>query len=81
MMESETDFPFLRLRSYTYLILDVLMNIEREEIMKFMFAVNKVMRNFVNTKYIKIQNGFTNEGLVTYKLESNFNTYVYGISQ
>lgn len=81
MVESEGDFPpFRRLRSYNYLILDVLMNIEREEVIKFMFAVNKVTRNFVNTKYITIQNGFTNEGLVTYKLESNFNTYVYGIS-
>ena len=80
MVEPEGDFPFRRLRSYTYLILDVLMNIEREKVMKFMFAVNKVTRNFVNTKYFTIQNGFTNEGLVTYKLESNFNTYMYGIS-
>ena len=52
MVDSQGDFPFRRLRSYTYLILDVLMNIEREEVMKFMFAVNKVMRNFVNIKYI-----------------------------
>ncbi len=54
MVESKGDFPFRVLRYEIYLLLDIMMYIECEEILKFMFSVNKETRNFVQKHFIDI---------------------------
>ena len=40
-----------------------------------MFAVNKKARTFVEHNFIAIRNEFTNDGLITNKIESSFYGY------
>ncbi len=40
-----------------------------------MFGVNKASRTFLQDNYNSIQNGFINEGLITYDLEINFRDF------
>ena len=68
MVESVSVFPFLKLRDYTFITLDVLMNVEYIEACKFMFAVNKEARTFLKNNFTVVRNGFINEGLITYKV-------------
>ncbi len=75
MVESVADFPFRQLRNDPYLILDVMMYIKRKPLIKFMFAVSKATRNFLNFKYTAIKNSFINEGLITHHITSNFIGY------
>ena len=69
MVESQGDFPFRKLKYFTYLILDVLMHVDYEKSVKYMFAVNKEGREFLHKSIILIQNGYINEGLITYSIE------------
>lgn len=68
MEKYEGDFPFRKLKNDTYLLLDVLMYIKLEELLRFMFGVNNKARNFIQHKYFAILNGFTNDGLITHYL-------------
>ena len=68
MEEAVTTFPFRKLRLYTYLIVDVMMCIEKSKALEFIFCVNKEARKFIQHNLIKIQNGFINEGLIVYDL-------------
>ena len=73
MVESVSDFPFRKLRYDIYLTLEVLMYAEHPEVLKFMFAVNKEARSYIESKFITIRNGFTNAGLITHQLKCDFN--------
>lgn len=63
-MESATVFPFRKLSSDKYLILEVLMYDEHQDIYKFLFTVNKETRKFIQENFITAKNGFRNEGLI-----------------
>jgi hypothetical protein len=65
-MESESAFPFRKLRYDTYLTLDVMMHVEQEDAYKFMFALNKDARKFILDNFIAVRNGFVNEGLIDF---------------
>jgi hypothetical protein len=65
MAESLSDFPFHKLGNNKYLAIEVMMYIDYQEVCKFMFAVNKETRSFIEQYFIAIRNGFTNEGLIT----------------
>ncbi len=66
MVESQTNFPFRKLRHDIYLTLEVMMYVEYPEVLKFLFEVNKVTRSFIQNNGIKIKNAFVNEGLITH---------------
>jgi hypothetical protein len=70
---AESSFPLPRLRYYLYLTLDVMMYVDYQEAYKFMFAVNKEGRSFLQNHFITIQNGFINDGLVPFQFECTFN--------
>jgi len=69
MAESLSDFPFRKLRSDPYLTLEVMMYVEHLEAHEFMFTLNKESRQFLQDNIITIQNGFVNEGLITFRLK------------
>ena len=66
MEESPGVFPFPKLRYETFLILDVMMNVDYQDVLKFMFSINKETRNFIYKNFITLRNGFVNDGLITY---------------
>jgi hypothetical protein len=68
-------FPFRQLRNYIYLTLDIIMYVERSQVLEFMFGINKEARSFLCQHYISVKNGFINEGLIEYDLICNFNDY------
>ena len=65
-MESKSAFPFRKLRYNTYLTLDVMIHVEKEDAYKFMFALNKTARKFILDKFITVRNGFVNDGLIDF---------------
>ncbi len=71
MVESHREFPFHKLRYAKYLTMSVMMYVEHPEVYKFIFAINKNTRFFFQKNFITIQNGFVNEGLITYHFEEN----------
>jgi hypothetical protein len=78
-MESESAFPFRKLRYDTYLTLDVMMHVEQEDAFKFMFSLNKDARKFILDKFITVRNGFVNDGLIDFRFRNEarlqFNNY------
>ena len=62
----ESMMPFRKLRYDKYLTLDVMLNVEYQQALKFMFALTKDSRIFLSQNLITIKNGFINEGLITY---------------
>jgi len=70
-MESGTAFPFRKLTSEIYLIIDVMMYVKHKDALEFMFALNKEARNFIHNNFIAVRNGFTNEGLVDFLFIGN----------
>lgn len=68
MEETVSDMPLWKLIYDKFLTIDVFMYVDREKVLKFMFAVNKEARRFLQKYFNNIQNGFVNEGLITYKL-------------
>ncbi len=64
MVESSGDFPFRNLRHEPYLVFEVLIYIDREEVLKFIFGINIHMRHFLNINFINIRNAFVNDGLI-----------------
>ncbi len=75
MVESLSDFPFRKLRYYTYSLLDVLMYVKVQKLYKFLYSVNKETMKFIEHNFIKIQNGFINNGLVTYRVDETFDLF------
>ena len=69
MAESLSDFPFRKLRPDPYLTLEVMMYVDHLEAHEFMFTLNKESRQFLQQNIITIQNGFNNEGLITFRFE------------
>jgi hypothetical protein len=67
-MESESAFPFRKLRYDTYLTLDVMMHVEKENAYKFIFALNKDARKFILDNFITVRNGFVNDGLIDFSI-------------
>jgi hypothetical protein len=49
------------------------MYVEHEDVLKFIFAVNKQTRAYLTQNFSTIQNGFINEGLITYDLDFSWN--------
>ena len=69
MVESERGiFPFPKLKYSTFDTVEVLMHVEYEKACKFIFAVNKAARIFLQQNILAIRNGFSNEGLFYHKL-------------
>ncbi len=58
------DFPFHKLKHFTLLILDVMMNVEYEDAYEFMFNINKSGREFLVNNFTTLRNGFMNDGLI-----------------
>jgi hypothetical protein len=54
MEKGVNKFPFKLLKNDVYLILDVMMNVEHEKPLEFMFGVNKEARTFLLQNYITI---------------------------
>jgi hypothetical protein len=75
MVESLSEFPFRKLRYETYLTLNVMMHVDCAEVYKFMFALNKEARKFLQDKFITVRNEFVNEGLITYEVKHDFMHY------
>ena len=75
MVESPSNFPFRKLRYDKYLMLDVMTHVEHQEVLKFMFSLNKEARTFLQNNFITIRNEFINDGLITYSLKNDFNSY------
>ena len=73
MVESAGCFPFRKLYHDKFLILDVMMFVEHQDVLKFMFAVNKQTRAYLTQNFSTIQNGFINEGLITYDFDISNN--------
>ena len=69
MAESLSDFTFRKLSYDKYLTFGVMMYFDHQEVHKFMYDLNKEMRNFLIVNFTTIQNEFVNEGLITYKFE------------
>ena len=75
MVESMSDFPFRKLRDYIYMALEVVMYVEDQDVFKFFYSVNKETRSFIERNFIKIQNGFINNGLVAYQVDETFDLF------
>lgn len=71
--ETLSNFPYRKLRYYTYLTLDVMMFLEYQEALNFMYTINNEGRSFIMNNIITIRNGFINDGLFTYQLKCDFN--------
>ena len=68
-MESMRAFPFRKLRYYKYITLDVLMHVEHQDALKFIFNLNKEARAFIQKNFVTVRNGFVNEGLIEYQFD------------
>ena len=68
MVESLSDFPFRKLRLDVYATLDVIMCVDYEDALTFMFNTNKETRRFLQKNFITLRNGFINEGLIIFRL-------------
>lgn len=76
MEESVSDFPFRKLLNEKLLTLEVMMYVRHPKIYKFMFDTNKATRAFLHDNFTTIQNGFTNESLIVYHFNGDFNDYL-----
>jgi hypothetical protein len=56
MVESLTNFPFRKLKDHKYLTLEVMVHVEHQEALKFMFTLNKEARTFLQKNIGIIQN-------------------------
>lgn len=52
-----------------------MMYLDFEQVLEFMFFVNKEGRAFLNQHFLTIKNGFVNEGLITHQLGFGFSRY------
>lgn len=70
MEETVNKFFFCKLMHDTYLTIDVMMHIDRSNVLQFMYRVKKETRSFLQKNYISITNGFINEGLIVYDIKA-----------
>ena len=52
-----------------------MMYVDRADVYKFMFTLNKEARKFLQDNFITVRNGFVNDGLITYQIDSDFEGY------
>ena len=76
---SLSEFPFLKLKYFKYLTLDIMMNIDYQIVLKFMFTLNKEARSFLQQNFITIRNEFVNDGLLTYSFKSDENHFFHNL--
>lgn len=69
MEKSISNFPFRKLRNRKFLALNMMMFVDRAEVLKFMFSLNIETRYFLHQHFKIIRNGFFNEGLFIYRFE------------
>ena len=75
----EGSFPFGKFKHNIYHTLDVIMFVEYQDALKFMFSVNKEARHYIKNNFISIRNGYDNDGLIDlslvfdYESRSEFN--------
>ncbi len=72
---SQSHFPFRKLRLNKYLTLEVMKYVEHPEAYKYLFSLNKASRSYIQKNITTIENGFVNEGLITYQLKNDFFHY------
>ena len=75
MEESSSAFPFRKLVNDKYLTLEIMMYLEYEAVLKFMFELDKESRNFLLNNSLTIRNAFINEGLIVYHFKNYFDSY------
>lgn len=75
MEDSASVFLFRKLSSEKYLTLEVILYVEYPDSLRFMFAVNKETRIFIEHNMIAIKNDFINEGLIVHPLSLDINGY------
>ena len=68
-------FPFRKLRYYKFLTLEILMYVDYNDALKFIFSVNKATRSFFKSNASIIRNGFLNNGLCKYQFNCSFVYY------
>ena len=77
----EGGFPFGKFKHNIYHTLDVMMFVEHQDALKFMFSVNKQSRHYITNNFISIRNGFNNDGLIdlnlTFDYESRSEYHIY----
>ena len=56
MEEAFSAFPFRKLRLDIYLTLDVMMYVERSQVLQYMFGLNKEARMFLQQYFTSIKN-------------------------
>ena len=76
-MDSVSNFPFSKLRYYKYLMLNVMMYVEHQQVLQFMFTCNKQARTFLLKNYITVRNGFVNDGLISYCFDWHYDKQFY----
>lgn len=76
MVESLSAFPFPKLRHYKLLTLEMLLFIEKQDAINFMFFVNQAGRTFLEQYFKTIINGFINSGLVTFQFKNTLKDYL-----
>jgi hypothetical protein len=50
-----------------------MMYVDRADVYKFMFTLNKEARKFLQDNFITVRNGFVNDGLITYQIPNELN--------
>ncbi len=63
-MESADDLPFRYISLNIYLLLEVMMHVDHEDALKFMFNINKKTRKLLISNFTTLRNGFMNDGLI-----------------
>jgi hypothetical protein len=80
MEETLCNFPFRKLRYDKYLVLEVILHVDRDVALNFMFTISKEGRAFLKENFITFKNELINEGLITYYIdgtpESQFTNYL-----
>lgn len=75
----EGSFPFNKLKHYIYITLDVMMFVDYQDALKFMLSLNKEARYFIEQNFIRVRNGFINDGLIEISFDNDamlqFNNY------
>ena len=67
----ECNFPFRKLRHYTFTTLDVLMYVKYEDVCELVFKINKEARKYIVNNFITVRNGFINDGLIDIVFEND----------
>ncbi len=75
MAESETDFPFRKLKGYKYMTIELLMYVQNCKAWDFLHSLSKSTRDFLEKNFIAIENDYFNNGLVINYLGENLNDY------